>query len=58
VDDPGEESSWDIEMFERIESQRCQQDGAANRSQPFSSQDKTYVIGGWLPSLTSSFVVT
>src|SRR5258707_7781579 len=29
-----------------------QHDGAANGSQPFSSEDKTNVIGGWLPSLT------
>ena len=29
-----------------------EQDGAANRSQPFSSQEESNVIGGWLPSLT------
>src|SRR5438045_1381680 len=29
--------------------------GPANRSQPFSSRNKSNVIGGWLPSLTSSF---
>jgi hypothetical protein len=30
-------------------------DGAANGSQPFSSGDKSNVIGGWLPSLTFAF---
>ncbi len=30
-----------------------QSGGAASGSQPFNSQDKADVIGGWLPSLTS-----
>ena len=33
---------------------KSEQDGAANGSQPFSSQEESNVIGGWLPSLTFS----
>ena len=35
-----------------LERQNGEPDGAANGSQPFCSEGKTYVIGGWLPSLT------
>lgn len=34
------------------------QNGAANWSQPFSSEENTRVTGGWLPSLTLAFGVT
>ncbi len=35
----------------RLKERNAEPDGAANVSQPFSSQEKTNVIGGWLPSL-------
>jgi hypothetical protein len=36
-------------------SAEAEQDSPANGSQPFSSGDKSNVIGGWLPSLTFAF---
>src|ERR1043166_5171114 len=40
-----------LKCLGELSAKDAQQDGAANESQPFGSQDKSYV-GGWLPSLS------
>ncbi len=58
MDDLGEESREVAEIPPSDGRDKGQQDGAANRSQPLSSEYKSDVTGGWLPSLTFALGLT